>query len=529
MPSCAIQHRVTTGVFTWTLIFLLYRKAASFNRRRKYRGWCADRQTLTFTLASLTLSLLLLCGDVESNPGPLEPIFPFYPPHQMMDRHSMQQPMSSDEKLDRILCMNMKFEHRFQTLEHNLATSYQQISQQLHGMEGSIKRHADQLNTMTMQQDDLQTRLKTLEDAVERREQLDRRSNLLFYGLKEVVDEVGALHIIVQLLNHCFPQKTWCDRDIGSVHRLGKQTVASQPRPLFINFSQQSDAVLLLRDKDGRNRLRNSQGVRVAADLTKHQRDTMANHKREGRRAFYFNGRLIVQDSATDDHRHHSTRGQNRGQHYVSGGRSGTYRGPQREDVRHVGVERQQNQHTALQSRDADEPIPRVSSGGQPLTQQTRAATVSPAVPNTYDVSAKNSVEAGPIDNGAGDSGYSQDSQISQAQPVSDGMQHTENVWRVHGPRGFGRGSPSVSPTQRLSSPGSSVGNRSQAKGRGRRNSGGSEVVTIVQDSPRRTRSQFFAKQRKITDNWTKLNINTAANVNHSVSAGNSSNSGKIS
>lgn len=67
MPSCAISHRVKTGVWTWTLISLLYKKAESYSRRRMYQGIKAGGLVLSlfFTLTFLQL----VCDDVGGNPN----------------------------------------------------------------------------------------------------------------------------------------------------------------------------------------------------------------------------------------------------------------------------------------------------------------------------------------------------------------------------------------------------------------------------------------------------------------------------
>lgn len=70
MPSCEITHRVRTGLFTWTLILILGKSAASYRRVRAYRGLKVTKSTIKVTVATLVLTLLLMCGDVEPNPGP---------------------------------------------------------------------------------------------------------------------------------------------------------------------------------------------------------------------------------------------------------------------------------------------------------------------------------------------------------------------------------------------------------------------------------------------------------------------------
>ena len=64
MPSCAISHRTKTGLFTWTLMSLMYRKVVGFNRRHMYRGIKAG----SFVL-SLLLTLTFLRSQCDEAGG----------------------------------------------------------------------------------------------------------------------------------------------------------------------------------------------------------------------------------------------------------------------------------------------------------------------------------------------------------------------------------------------------------------------------------------------------------------------------
>lgn len=228
---------------------------------------CRRRECGVLT-AGLLLSLailLLRSGDVESNPGPL------------------YGSISADEKLERILGQ----------MSH--------IFKEIHGMGTAIQHVAGR-------QDHMQARINRLEDIVERQEQQARRANLIFYGLKETTGEtIAALRaVVVQLLMHYFPFKQWCDKDVDDVHRIGGRVHDStRTRPLFVKFARQSDALDVLRYQQGRSAFRDKEDVRVAADLTQFQRDTIHDYRQQGKRAFYVGGRLRVQDANTYTRRPH--------------------------------------------------------------------------------------------------------------------------------------------------------------------------------------------------------------------------------
>lgn len=69
MPSSALQHRVSTGCFVGTLIFLLRKKAESYGRVHQYRGLKLRRNHASQAIAALLFALLVVHG-VERNPGP---------------------------------------------------------------------------------------------------------------------------------------------------------------------------------------------------------------------------------------------------------------------------------------------------------------------------------------------------------------------------------------------------------------------------------------------------------------------------
>jgi hypothetical protein len=236
-------------------------------------------------LIFLTMSILQ-SGDVEANPGPLQNWFP-------------PTAMSNDQKLDKILCMNMNFEHRFQALEQHLSSSCQQIFQQLQCMEGAVRQNSSKLLEVVDRQDNLQDRLVRLEEAAERHEQQSRRNNLLFHGVREEPGEAHRIRsIVLKMLSHHFPFTKWQDVDIEEVHRIGARS-SSRTRPLLVRFYRQSDVQEILRDHEGRGAMRTEEGVRVSSDLTKQQRDNIAEYKEQGKRAYYKNGRLVVQDEYT--------------------------------------------------------------------------------------------------------------------------------------------------------------------------------------------------------------------------------------
>lgn len=71
MTTCAIVHRARTGLFVGTLLKILGRKVDKCNRLRGYRGIRVHVATTKTAVLTLAMTILLLCGDIESNPGPV--------------------------------------------------------------------------------------------------------------------------------------------------------------------------------------------------------------------------------------------------------------------------------------------------------------------------------------------------------------------------------------------------------------------------------------------------------------------------
>ena len=55
--------------------------------------------------------------------------------------------------------------------------------------------------------------------------------------------------------------------------------------------------MIIMRDKEGKNLMRDSDGLRVGADLTKQRRDTLSQLRNQGKHAYFAKGKLVVQES----------------------------------------------------------------------------------------------------------------------------------------------------------------------------------------------------------------------------------------
>ena len=244
--------------------------------------------------------LLLLSGQVERNPGP-----------DSVSKDNQSQQAASERmeaKLNKLLSMTddmqSQFDRKFQMLDSNVANHCERLQRQFAQLQDSVAvlqawlRQTDvKLGHVEQRQVYLDSRLQQLEDEVERQERYSRRSNLILHGLAEEKGESyeRCTERVIQLLNQYFPQRNWRDNDIDRAHRLGSQsTKSSRPRPVIVKFRRWKDAMLIIKDREGKTQMRASDGLSVAADLTKQQRVTMAQLQEEGKHAYYSKGKLVV-------------------------------------------------------------------------------------------------------------------------------------------------------------------------------------------------------------------------------------------
>ncbi|KAL8559101.1 hypothetical protein ACOMHN_008289 [Nucella lapillus] len=100
------------------------------------------------------------------------------------------------------------------------------------------------------------------------------------------------------MLNSVDNPKSWTTDDIARAHRTG-QSRDGQPRPMIVKFNRWRDKMVILTNKDNRQKL-HDKGVRVANDLTKAQAQIVATARKEGRRAYFQRGQLVIGPAPTD-------------------------------------------------------------------------------------------------------------------------------------------------------------------------------------------------------------------------------------
>ena len=142
-------------------------------------------------------------------------------------------------------------------------------------------------------------RVEILEKRLDNAEKASKACNVLFHNIKEYEKEDGhtTTRSVIDVLNKHSPSKSWHEDAVCRAYRIGRpQPWRKEPRPIVVQFCRWSDKMLVMGDKDLRGRLRAS-GIKVSADLTSHQRETVEHLRSQGKTAFYIGGRLHVHDN----------------------------------------------------------------------------------------------------------------------------------------------------------------------------------------------------------------------------------------
>ncbi|KAL8571633.1 hypothetical protein ACOMHN_055827 [Nucella lapillus] len=134
----------------------------------------------------------------------------------------------------------------------------------------------------------------------------NRKNNLKLLGVEELgrEDYEDSIDYIVDLLNESTRYNTWQFSDIEKTFRIGKYRQNSyHPRPLIVVFHRWADNMKVLQDPEIRNEFRRK-NIKITSDLTPKQRKEIEYYRLQGKRAYYRNGKLQVDDRPLPSYQH---------------------------------------------------------------------------------------------------------------------------------------------------------------------------------------------------------------------------------
>ena len=231
----------------------------------------------------LCTTRLLLCMDVETNPGP-------------------DDNPSFLHVLDWRFGQMMQGLHTFTTnITRMIEDKWEKLDKKIQYFSAEMKQtrqHAEEnrQDIRDLQEDGelISSRLEKLERKLESIEVESKQCNLKFVGVEEIHrgDSYTDAEMIVDLLNDYSSAQNWQLDDISRAYRVGNPRQRNgQPRPLIVQFSTWRNKMAVLTDHSLSNELR-YEGIKVTSDLTTRQRDTIDFYRSQGKIAFYHSGRL---------------------------------------------------------------------------------------------------------------------------------------------------------------------------------------------------------------------------------------------
>ena len=234
---------------------------------------------------------LMLCGDIESNPGPLT------------EELIMELGRSLGTRLDNL-----------STDLQSLRTTITSMSCQISELTKQLQKKEEDIEDVKSRTKGLEGRVEKMEEEAERQQIINRQDNIVFFGIPEKEgreSEDDCVSIMVKLLNRHDPLRRWKSDDMAKAYRVGKKkrgtdqeaSGSDRPRPVLVKFNRGSDKRRLISNRTLRRDLHKA-NVTMNDDLTVKQRDTLKQLRDDGGVAYYRGTRLVsarrrqaVQDS----------------------------------------------------------------------------------------------------------------------------------------------------------------------------------------------------------------------------------------
>ena len=235
----------------------------------------------TPTYQQPAVNTLILCNDIESNPGPM-----------------------SAELEEAVKMLTDHINVKFDVMQHQLS----HLTQTADNLKTELSSLKEKVSSVSAEQTEsknkiieLHQRVDKLEEDRERAEQYSRRENVIFHGVPEQPNESfsSTRSMITQLLNTHVTSKKWNESDILRTHRLTSQSLQStkKPRPISVRFHQFHDKLAVLK---ARPQIK-SIGVGVSGDLTQKQRDRLRQLP-DDVKGYFKGGRLHTEKRTSPRH-----------------------------------------------------------------------------------------------------------------------------------------------------------------------------------------------------------------------------------
>ncbi|RUM93123.1 MAG: hypothetical protein DSZ28_08865 [Thiothrix sp.] len=226
-------------------------------------------------------TILMLGGDIELNPGPVE----------------WEEINEALKKLNESLFERMTAELTKQIGQVreemiNMTSEMKDIKQEMLSINNKLQAHEGLIEHISDTTHELSRRMEELEQHVEEQETRSRRDNVILHGVPEETHETPekSEEKFIETVNAVLAvplQKA----DIVRAHRIGKQQ-EGRDRPLIARLAKSSHKHAVLQK---RQELRQKH-VGVSGDLTVQQRKKIQEARDDGKFAYYKGGVLHVEE-----------------------------------------------------------------------------------------------------------------------------------------------------------------------------------------------------------------------------------------
>jgi len=165
-------------------------------------------------------------------------------------------------------------------------------------VKNSVQTNERAIGGLAEKQDRLNKTVSDLESEIDRLEGFSRRNNVKVFGIPEASpgEKEDCAEAVTNVLNTYIPEITWDTDVVERAHRLGRPNSSNpNPRPIIAKFQSWRDAMRVMKDREARRDMEND-GLRLAQDLTKRQSAKLKSLRAEGRVGYYVNGKLRIKD-----------------------------------------------------------------------------------------------------------------------------------------------------------------------------------------------------------------------------------------
>ncbi|XP_076444409.1 uncharacterized protein LOC143282607 [Babylonia areolata] len=179
---------------------------------------------------------------------------------------------------------------------HHLAAAVSDVASDIQYLHSEVAEGREVTTRLTTTVDTMEQKISKIESEIDKLEEYSRRENLRFFGIPPLGQNENndtCVSAVVDTLNSVERGvKKWTPDDIVRAHRIG-QTREGNPRPMIVRFARWRDKMTIITDRDLRNKL-TEKGVKVANDLTRAQSSVVAEARREGKKAYFRKGKLVI-------------------------------------------------------------------------------------------------------------------------------------------------------------------------------------------------------------------------------------------